>query len=83
MTRDNSHELDMVVIYESAATRGQMEASLILSLLDASGIHAVESSVPHPVLGYTVSVPRNQVEQAREILDDALAAGKAESETQA
>lgn len=75
-TANPSHEFDLESVFESAGAEGEMEALAVHSLLTASGIPAVivgSSSLPN--LPFEVQVPRDHVEQARQRIAEAEAAG--------
>jgi hypothetical protein len=83
-TREESHELDQVTVFQSAGTTSDMEALEVKSLLEASGISAmVVSTQMLPNLPEEVRVARENVTEAKRIIADALevgAAGAAEAE---
>ncbi|HKE26731.1 MAG TPA: hypothetical protein VKB88_30470 [Bryobacteraceae bacterium] len=75
-TIDTSHELDMVVIYESNTIDAEAEAEVIRGLLESNGIPAniVGPGTIVPA-GFIVQVPRSRVEEARKLIDEARDAG--------
>jgi hypothetical protein len=76
---DNSADLDLETIYRSEGiTTGEMEATGIKNVLEASGIAAVivgDSVLPN--LGFEVRVPRDEVAVAKELIAEAQSAGAA------
>jgi hypothetical protein len=83
---EESHELDLVTVFQSAGTTSEMEALSVQALLEASGITAiVEGTQTMPNLPEEVRVAREDVTEAKRIIADALqagAAGAAEAEKQ-
>jgi len=85
---DTSHDLDMVMIYNSTTVDSEMEADMIAGMLEANGIPAVVwRATGIPPLGVEVQVPRNRLEDARRVIaeqeaagPEAAAEGEAESE---
>jgi hypothetical protein len=76
--REESHDLDMVTVFQSAGTTSEMEALSVQSLLEAAGITAmVVGTQTMPNLPEEVRVPREHVTEAKRIIADALAAGPA------
>jgi hypothetical protein len=76
--REESHELDMVTVFQSAGTTSEMEALSVQSLLEAAGISAmVVGTQSLPNLPEEVRVAREHVTEAKRIIADALAAGPA------
>jgi hypothetical protein len=76
--REESHELDMVTVFQSAGTTSEMEALSVQSLLEAAGISAmVVGTQSLPSLPEEVRVAREHVTEAKRIIADALAAGPA------
>jgi hypothetical protein len=84
--REESHELDLVTVFQSAGTTSDMEAQSVQSLLEASGIAAVVVSAEMmPNLPEEVRVAKEHVTEAKRIIAQALeagAAGAAEAEKQ-
>ena len=77
-SREGSHELDMVTVFQSAGTTSEMEALSVQSLLEAAGISAmVVGTQSLPSLPEEVRVAREHVTEAKRIIADALAAGPA------
>jgi len=71
----SSHALDMVALYDSSTVDAEMEADMIRGVLDSSGIPSLlKRAGPFP-LAFQVMVPRGKVQEARQILDEARAAG--------
>lgn len=78
---DSSHSLDLEVLGYYHGVEGELEARGVESVLRAAGIEAiVEGAVGFPSVPFEVSVPRNQLEEARRVLAEALAAGPAAAE---
>lgn len=73
---DPSPEFDQVTIYISGSSLGEMEAMSIKSLLNSAGIPAFIVGTPTlPNLSFQVQVPREQAEEAREVLKEAREVG--------
>jgi len=73
---DPSHDLDMVPLFESSAVDAEIEADVILGLLEANGIPAIlVRPYATPPLGYHLQVPRARREEALRIIKEAEAAG--------
>ena len=71
----SSHALDMVALYDSSTVDAEMEADMIRGVLDSSGIPSlVKRAGPFP-LAFQVLVPRGRLQEARQLLDEARAAG--------
>jgi Putative prokaryotic signal transducing protein len=83
---EESHELDLVTVFQSAGTTSEMEALAVQSLLEASGISAfIEGTQTMPNLPEEVRVAREDVTEAKRVIAAALeagAAGAAEAEKQ-
>jgi Putative prokaryotic signal transducing protein len=80
-----SHDLDMVSIFQSLTVEAELDADNIHGVLESSGIESVVERGPYPNLGVKVLVARADVERARTLIADALAAGPeaaAEAEAQ-
>jgi hypothetical protein len=76
--REESHDLDMVTVFQSAGTASEMEALSVQSLLEAAGISAmVVGAASMPNLPEEVRVAKEHVTEAKRIIADALAAGSA------
>jgi uridylate kinase len=76
--REESHDLDLVTVFQSAGTTSDMEALSVQSLLEASGIAAVVVSAEVlPNLPEEVRVAKEHVTEAKRIIAAALAAGAA------
>ena len=77
-SREESHDLDLVTVFQSAGTTSDMEAQSVQSLLEASGIAAVVVNAEMlPNLPEEVRVAREHVTEAKRIISDALQAGAA------
>jgi len=75
----------MVTLYTANAVDSEVESSVLKSLLESNGIPALVIGSPYPNLGYQIQVPRAEAEEARRLLEEALAAGPeaaAEAESQ-
>ena len=71
-----SHALDMVALYDSSTVDAEMEADVIRGLLDTNGIPSlVRRGGPYPSLGFQVLVPRGKVMEAKQLIEEAQAAG--------
>lgn len=69
---------EMVPVFSSSNTTGEMEAESIHQVLDASGIPSLLiGPATLPVVEFQVQVPANRVEEARRIIAEAQAAGPA------
>jgi len=79
---DPSHDLDLVPIYESGTPiTGEVEVMGIKALLEANGIMAVSTGDSvQPELPFSLSVARDQADEARRLIAEAQSA--AQSETQ-
>jgi hypothetical protein len=79
---DPSHELDLVPIYQSGTPlTGALEMMGIKSLLEANGIQTVSTGDSvQPELPITLSVQRDQLEQAKQLLAEAQATGPADAD---
>ncbi len=76
--REESNDLDMVTVFQSAGTTAEMEALSVQSLLQASGIAAmVVGTQSLPNLPEEVRVAKEHVTEAKRVIADALAAGPA------
>ena len=76
--REESHDLDLVTVFQSGGTTSEMEARSVQSLLEASGIAAmVVGTQSLPNLPEEVRVAREHATEAKRIIADALAAGPA------
>src|SRR5689334_20391116 len=72
----NSHALDLVPLYDSLTVDAEVEADVIRGLLDTNGIPSlVRGAAQYPSLGFQVLVPRGKVSEARQLIEEALAAG--------
>jgi hypothetical protein len=75
---DDSHELDMVNLFSSSNHDAEMEAMAIHGVMEANGIPSiVVGASTLPVLEFEVRVPKERLEQAQRVLDEAKAAGPA------
>lgn len=73
---DKSHDLDMVSLFESNAVDAEAEAEVIRGLLESNGIPAnIVTGGPVPPVGWIIQVPRNRLEEARRLIDEARATG--------
>jgi hypothetical protein len=73
---DNSEDMDLEVLVETVGATAEMEALAIRSVLEANAIPVVlVQPGPYPNLPFIVKVPRNRVEEARQVLAEAREAG--------
>ena len=85
---NDSHESDMVRLFESMATDAELNADNIAGVLQSNGIESViKRSSPYPNFGVVVLVAKSDLERAQALIDEALAAGPeaaadAESQTE-
>lgn len=76
MIEDASHDLDLVPVFSSSNHDGEMEATTIKGILEASGIPVIlvgPSSIPS--LEFQVQVPETRLEEAQAVIAEARAAG--------
>ena len=72
----SSHALDLVPLYDSLTVGAEVEADMIRGVLDSNGIPSlVRGAGPYPPLGFQVLVPRGKLQEARHLIEEALAAG--------
>lgn len=75
---DDSHQMDMVALFRSTNYDAEMEASAVHSVMEANGIPSVVVGASTiPVFEFEVHVPRERLEEAKQVLADAQAAGPA------
>jgi hypothetical protein len=73
---DLSHDLDMVPVYSSGTGNAEVQALEIRSILDAQGIPSVlVSGSMFPSLEFQVRVPKTRLDEARQAIAAAEAAG--------
>ena len=73
---DTSHDLDMVPLFSSATIDAEVEADMILGILEANAIPAVVwRGTGIPPLGVEVQVPRSRLDEARRVIAEQVAAG--------
>jgi hypothetical protein len=73
---DTSEDLDLVTIFESGDTRGQMEAQLIRGVLESNGVPVViVGDTTLPYLPFMVRVPKSRVEEAERLIAESREAG--------
>ncbi len=73
--------LDLVILANYHGPQAEMEVRAVESVLRAAGIESVvEGAVGFSSVPFEVSVARNQVEAAKKVLAEALAAGPAAAE---
>jgi hypothetical protein len=78
---DPSHDLDMVPVFSESGAMAEMEAVGIQGVLEANDIpFTVSGNSTLPVTEFSVSVPESRLEDARQALADAEAAGPAAAE---
>ena len=82
---DDSEDLDLETIYHGDGTLAEVESLEVKNVLEASGIAAVVvGNSVLPTMSFEVKVARDQVEHAREVIQEAQAAGpKAAEEAEA
>jgi hypothetical protein len=74
---DPSPLLDPVVVWEGS----EMEAETVEGVLKSAGIQPIRVGSPTiPVFGFQIQVAREQAEQAKQVIQDALASGPAAAE---
>jgi len=72
----STHALDLVSLYDSLTVDAEIEADVIRGLLDTNGIPSlVRGAAQYPSLGFEVLVPRGKLQEARQLVAEALAAG--------
>ena len=73
---DPSSDLDMVTLYDEPIVDAEIEADMICGVLESNGIPSmlVRNSIL-PSLGFEVKVPRDRVQEARRLIEEAKAAG--------
>jgi hypothetical protein len=76
---DPSHALDLVTVFSSGGgAAAEMEALSIQSILDAGGLNAVfVGDTRYPIFPVSVRVARDDEARARQLIEEALAAGPA------
>lgn len=73
---DPQHHLDAEVIFSGQGTGAELEAMNIRGVLEANGITVITTPVfPVPTFAVEIRVPRDEVERARQALDEARSAG--------
>jgi hypothetical protein len=78
---DDSSDLNLETIYHADGTLAEVESMEIKNLLEASGVAAVViGNSVLPTMSFEVRVARDQVERAREVINEAQAAGPAAAE---
>jgi hypothetical protein len=78
---DPSHDLDMVTVFSDSGAMAELEAVGIQGVLEANDIpFTVSGNSTLPVTEFSVSVPESRLEDARQALADAEAAGPAAAE---
>jgi hypothetical protein len=69
---------EMVPVFSSMNASGEMEATTIYQVLEASGIEALlVGPATLPVVEFQVQVQAHQVAEARRVIEEAKAAGPA------
>jgi hypothetical protein len=78
---DQSHDLDMVTVFTSAAgsTEG-FESLAVKNLLEANGVNAIVDVSPYASFSQEVRVAREHATRAKRLIADAIAAGPAAAE---
>lgn len=75
-SREESHDLDLITVFQAAGATSEIEALSVQSLLQAAGIDAVlVDSEMLPNLPAEVRVAKERVTEAKRIIADSLAAG--------
>jgi hypothetical protein len=78
---DSSHALDLVTVFGEEGSGSEMEAMQIQSILEAGGIAAVLiGDSRYPIFGQQVRVAREHEARARQLIEEAQAAGPAGAE---
>ena len=78
---DPSSELDLETVFSAIGVSAELESLGVRGVLDSNGIPNVFVSPPqYPNLRFVLKVPRRYVEQARQALAEAEAAGPAAAE---
>jgi hypothetical protein len=73
-----SHQLDLVTVFQSAGSNAEMEAMSVKALLESNGIEAVLiADARLPNLPDEVRVAQRDVTHAKRLIAEALAAGPA------
>ena len=76
--RGESHNLDLVTVFQSAGSNAEMEAISVKALLESNGIESVlVADTRFPNLPDEVRVAQRDVTEAKRLIADALAAGPA------
>jgi hypothetical protein len=79
---DPSHALDLVTVFGEEGSASEMEAMQIRSILDAGGISSVViGDSRYPIFGQQVRVAREHEARARQLIEEAQAAGPAGAES--
>ena len=72
----SSHALDLVTVFEGTGTTAEMEAIGLQTLLEAEGIRVVlGGETAFPNLPWTIGVPRQEAQRARQLIRDAATGG--------
>jgi hypothetical protein len=75
---DESHDLDLVTVFQSAGNTSEMEAMSVLAMLKSNGIYAMTTADQRfPNLPDEVRVPQDKAAEAKRLIEEALAAGPA------
>jgi hypothetical protein len=73
---DDSEDLDLETIYHGDGTLAEVESMEVKNVLESSGIAAVVvGNSVLPTMSFEVRVARDQVDRAREVIQEAQAAG--------
>ena len=74
--KDSSHALDLVTVFQSTGTTGELQALVVQSLLESNGIEAVlVGDTRLPYLPDEIRVARKHADQARALIAEAQAVG--------
>ena len=80
---DDSSDLDLETIYHADGSLAEVESMEIKNLLESNGIAAVAvGSSVLPTMSFEVKVAHEQAARAREVINEAQAAGPAAAEAQ-
>jgi hypothetical protein len=78
---DPSESLDLVTVFRAAGSSNEMEALSVQSVLEAGGISAfVVGDSRYPIFPQQVRVAREDETKAKQLIEEALAAGPAGAE---
>lgn len=73
---DESHDFDLVTVFETGSGTTEMDAQWIKNVLEANGIEAIiVGGTPIPSTGQELQVAREHADEARRVIAEAKAAG--------